>query len=97
MDGNLTKRQLQAVLEKDKNVLVSASAGSGKTHVMIERIINLILNEGVNVENILAVTYTKLAASEMKQKLVKAIIKQLNDGIDVARMKRALLEIPTTK
>ena len=95
MDGNLTKRQLQAVLEKDKNVLVSASAGSGKTHVMIERIINLILNEGVNVENILAVTYTKLAASEMKQKLVKAIIKQLNDGIDVARMKRALLEIPT--
>ena len=95
MDKNLTPKQRQAVLETGKNVLVSASAGSGKTHVMIERIINLIISEGVNVENILAVTYTKLAASEMKQKLVKAVIKQINEGKDVARMKRALSEIPT--
>ena len=62
---------------------------------MIERIINLIINEGVGVENILAVTYTNLAASEMKQKLVKAVIKEINKGKDVERMKQTLAEIPT--
>ena len=95
MDENLTPRQREAVLAKGKNILVSASAGSGKTHVMIERIINLIINEGIGVENILAVTYTNLAASEMKQKLVKAVIEQINKGKDVERMKQTLAEIPT--
>jgi len=95
MDNNLTPKQRQAVVEKGKNILVSASAGSGKTHVMIERIINLIISEGVEVENVLAVTYTKLAASEMKQKLIKAVIKQISLGVDEARMKKTLAEIPS--
>lgn len=96
MESNkLTPNQEKAITSSGKNILVSASAGSGKTFVMIERIIRLILEEGVGVENILAVTFTKLAASEMKQKLVKAVTENINKGKDVARLKRTLAEIPT--
>ena len=95
MATNMTEAQKRAILSSGKNVLVSASAGSGKTFVMIERIIRLILDENVDVSNILAVTFTKLAASEMKQKLVKAVIGKINEGKDVERMRKTLAEIPT--
>ncbi|MBR2336493.1 MAG: UvrD-helicase domain-containing protein [Clostridia bacterium] len=95
MATNMTDAQRRAIQSSGKNVLVSASAGAGKTYVMIERIIRLILEEGVDVSNVLAVTFTKLAASEMKQKLVKAVIKKINEGKDVARMRKTLAEIPT--
>ena len=54
--------QQQILLEKNKNQLVSAGAGSGKTTVMIEKLSNMIINEGVSVENLLVVTFTVLAA-----------------------------------
>ena len=95
MATNMTEAQKRAVESLGKNVLVSASAGSGKTFVMIERIIRLILEENVDVSNVLAVTYTKLAASEMKQKLVKAVIGRINEGKDIERMRKTLAEIPT--
>ena len=95
MANELTKNQIDAVTKTGKNILVSASAGSGKTFVMIERIIRLILEENVEVSNVLAVTYTNLAASEMKQKLVRAVINRINEGKDVARMRKTLAEIPT--
>lgn len=95
MATKMTDAQLQAVSSSGKNVLVSASAGSGKTFVMIERIIRLITEENVDVSNVLAVTYTRLAASEMKQKLVKAVIRKINEGKDVERMRKTLAEIPT--
>ena len=74
----LTKRQKEAVEHGKGNALVSASAGSGKTHVVIERIIRLIIDEGVPVKNILAVTFTKLAAEEMKEKLKRALTKKIS-------------------
>ncbi len=95
MANNMTESQKRAVLSSGKNVLVSASAGSGKTFVMIERIIRLILEEGVDVSNVLAVTFTKLAASEMKRKMVKAVIQRINEGKDVERMRKTLSDIPT--
>ena len=90
-----TKNQNKAILADGKNILVSASAGSGKTFVMIERIIRLITEEGVDVSSILAVTYTNLAASEMKQKLIKAVLKRIGEGKDVEQMRKTLAEIPT--
>ena len=56
-----------------KNQLVSAGAGSGKTTVMIEKISNLLINDNVDVENILVVTFTVLAAQEMKERLIKKL------------------------
>ena len=59
------------------NALVSASAGSGKTAVMIERIMQLVINGEAEVSEILATTFTNLAASQIKEKLSKAIKKEL--------------------
>ena len=58
---------------KKKNQLVSAGAGSGKTTVMIEKISNLLLKDNVNIDNLLVVTFTVLAAQEMKERLIKKI------------------------
>lgn len=73
---NLTPMQRKAVEHVKGNALVSASAGSGKTRVVIDRIIRLITEEGVKVNEILAVTFTKLAAEEMKDKLKNALTKK---------------------
>ncbi|MBQ8291358.1 MAG: UvrD-helicase domain-containing protein [Clostridia bacterium] len=73
---NFTEEQIKAI-ESVGRTIVSASAGSGKTTVMIERIIRLI-EKGEKVSGILAVTFTKKAAAQMKEKLCKAIIKTIN-------------------
>ncbi len=84
-----TDEQLRAI-EAQGKVIVSASAGSGKTTVMIEKIIRLITS-GVGVEEILAVTFTKKAAAQMKEKLSKALIEEINKP-DVSLEKRAMLK-----
>ena len=61
----LTKQQQEVINHGSGNILVSASAGSGKTHTMIERVIRLITEENVNVSEILCVTFTEAAAFEM--------------------------------
>ena len=65
----LKKEQLEAITFEQGNILVSASAGSGKTFVMIERLIRLVKEGKAQINEILAVTYTEAAASEMKEKL----------------------------
>ncbi len=72
----------QAIIEsRDKNVLVSASAGSGKTTVMIQRIIDLVLDkkERMPISKFLIVTFTKASASDMKRKLVEAFLEHQDD------------------
>ena len=73
---DLNEKQQEAVFAPDGPVLVIAGAGSGKTTVMIEKIIRLI-KDGANVGEILAVTFTKKAASQMKEKLCKALIEEM--------------------
>lgn len=69
----MTEKQQQAIDFDKGNLLVSASAGSGKTCVMVNRILRLILDGKANVDEILCVTFTVLAATEMKQKIASAI------------------------
>ena len=64
-------------IDAQGKVIVSASAGSGKTTVMIEKIIRQITS-GVGVDEILAVTFTNKAAASMKEKLCRAIIEEIN-------------------
>lgn len=76
-----TKEQ-QAIFNcHDKNILVSASAGSGKTTVMIQKIINLVLkeNDRTPISNFLVVTFTKASAVDMKAKLIDAFSKHQDD------------------
>ena len=70
------------VVEHDSgNILVSASAGSGKTHTMIERTIGLILDKKASVNQILAVTFTEAAAAQMREKLRSKLSEKItNDG-----------------
>ncbi len=75
-----TKEQLQAINHDRGNILVSASAGSGKTFVMIERLIRLIAEGKAGIKDILAVTFTEAAASEMKEKLKKALTEKIGEG-----------------
>lgn len=84
-----TKEQIAAI-ESTGKTLVSASAGSGKTTVMIEKIIRFI-KAGGNVSEILAVTFTKKAAAQMKEKLSKALIEAINES-DVTSERRAFLK-----
>ncbi len=74
-----TAEQLSAIETKGKNILVAAAAGSGKTAVLVERIINKIINEKVNINELLIVTFTNAAASEMRERILEAIYKKLEE------------------
>lgn len=69
---NWTKEQSLAIYESGKNIIVSAGAGSGKTAVLSERVLKKIEN-GVDIDRLLILTFTKAAASEMKNRIRKKI------------------------
>jgi len=75
-----TKEQKQAIYEKGSNILVAAAAGSGKTAVLVERIINKIINENVDIDRLLVVTFTNAAASEMRERVLNAIYKRIEEN-----------------
>ena len=75
-----TKEQYQAITEKGENILVAAAAGSGKTAVLVERIIQKIINDKIDVDKILVVTFTNAAASEMRERILEAIYKKLDEN-----------------
>jgi recombination helicase AddA, Firmicutes type len=72
-----TKEQQEAIELRDKNILVSAAAGSGKTAVLVERIKQLILKDQIPLHQMLVVTFSNAAASEMREKIVDAISKEM--------------------
>ena len=74
-----TKQQQKVIDLRNRNILVSAAAGSGKTAVLVERIIQKITDEQspVDVDRLLIVTFTEAAAAEMKDRIREAIEKKL--------------------
>lgn len=78
-----------------KNQLVSAGAGSGKTTVMIEKISNLILLDNVPVESLLVVTFTVLAAEEMRLRLIEKLNNELSIAVDKERILDIIEKIKT--
>ena len=77
---NLKPEQRSAIMHDGGNILVSASAGSGKTFVMIQRLIRLVQEGKANLNEILAVTFTESAALDMKEKLKKALKESIIGG-----------------
>lgn len=76
---NWSSKQENTINLINGDLLVSASAGSGKTAVLVERVINLILNYGVNIDEILIITFTNAAAAEMSERILNSIENRIND------------------
>ena len=88
-----TNEQQSVIDARNCNILVSAAAGSGKTAVLVERIIQLITNpndnaEPLDIDHLLVVTFTRAAASQMKDKISAAIAKRLQQEPDNAHLQK---------
>lgn len=90
-DVKWTAEQKIAIEEKGENILVAAAAGSGKTAVLVERIINKIINDKIDIDKILVVTFTKAAASEMKGRVLDAIYKKIEDMPDNKHLQKQVM------
>lgn len=75
-----TKEQSRAINDRHRDILVSASAGSGKTAVLVDRVISLLKeNRHLNIDEMLLVTFTKEAAKNMKDRIRQRLIQDSND------------------
>ncbi|MCH4208285.1 MAG: UvrD-helicase domain-containing protein [Solobacterium sp.] len=79
---NMDPQQLDAVNSCGKNILVSASAGAGKTRVLVERLIKRCIKDRIPLDRILAVTFTQAAAGEMKNRTAARLMEELRDVKD---------------
>ena len=81
MGVSWTREQQQVIDLRKRNILVSAAAGSGKTAVLVERIIKMI-TEGehpVDIDRLLVVTFTNAAAAEMRERIGAAILAKMRE------------------
>lgn len=84
MGMSWTPEQRQVIELRDRNILVSAAAGSGKTAVLVERILSMVTDERrpMDIDRLLIVTFTRAAAGEMRERLRTAIEKRLAKNPD---------------
>ena len=87
---HFTPEQQKVIDLRNKNILVSAAAGSGKTAVLVERILGLILDEKnpVDIDRLLIVTFTNAAAGEMRERIGNAIESRLQEQPDNVHLQR---------
>jgi ATP-dependent helicase/nuclease subunit A len=90
-----SKAQLKAITTYDKNLLVAAAAGSGKTSVLVERIIQRLLRGSCNIDEILVVTFTNAAAAEMRERIALAIDVELKKNPQSSHLERQLVLLNT--
>ncbi len=92
MTPQLTEQQLAAVQSRDVEVLCEAGAGSGKTEVLVRRCLEAILDDGVELSSVLAITFTDRAAAELRERLRVGLEKAAEsaDDAEKARELRAL-------
>ena len=81
-DKSLNDEQNLAVYSRGSSILVSAPAGSGKTKILVNRIMSLIEDDHINVNELLVLTFTKAAAIEMKQRLIEALDQRIQNSQD---------------
>ena len=91
MANKWTNEQLSAITQKGNNILVAAAAGSGKTTVLVERIIRKIINDNVDIDKILVVTFTNAAASEMRERILTALYKQIDEDPLNQRLRKQIV------
>lgn len=94
-----TDEQLSAINTRDKTLLVSAAAGSGKTATLTERIIRSLTDPSspMNIDSILVVTFTNAAASELRAKISTALTEAVEKNPEDKHLKRQLYLLPSAK
>ncbi len=94
-----TDEQLSAIETRDRSLLVSAAAGSGKTATLTERIIRSLTDSEnpVDIDSLLVVTFTKAAASELSAKLSAALADAVRNNPQNKRLERQLFMLPAAK
>lgn len=87
-----TDKQLDVINTRNRNILVSAAAGSGKTAVLVERIIKIITDKEhpVDIDRLLVVTFTRAAASEMKERIREALEKKAEENPEDSNVQKQL-------
>lgn len=85
-----TPEQEKVIKLHNRNILVSAAAGSGKTAVLVERIVQMICNEDnpVDIDRLLVVTFTNAAAAEMRERISQAIAARLEENPESVHLQR---------
>lgn len=91
MAVNWTKEQKKAIETSGCNLLVAAAAGSGKTAVLVERIVNLVADGKIEVDELLVTTFTEAAAKKMKQEIADEMKKRLEQRPGDKRLARQLV------
>ena len=89
-----TEEQKAVIAHREGNLLVSAAAGSGKTAVLVEHVLSLILEENTSLSSLILMTFTEAAAEEMKERIKKRLEEHLQKGYD-KRILREIALLPT--
>src|SRR5690606_10528202 len=91
-DATWTDEQWQAIWAKGQDMLVSAAAGSGKTAVLINRMIEKVLDEKepISVDELLVVTFTNASAAEMRHRMSKALEKAVAQNPESKHLRQQL-------
>ena len=89
-----TEEQKAVIAHREGNLLVSAAAGSGKTAVLVEHVLSLILEENASLSSLVLMTFTEAAAEEMKERIKKRLEEHLQMGYD-KRILREIALLPT--
>ena len=89
-----TDEQRAAIEARGGHLLVSAAAGSGKTAVLVERIIRLVTEDGVDIDRLLVVTFTEAAAGEMRDRIMQALEARLAANPHSGHLLRQLMLLP---
>ena len=94
-----TEEQKQVISLRDRNILVSAAAGSGKTAVLVQRILSKILDKKnpVDIDRMLIMTFTRAAAGEMKERILRALEEALYEEPENEHLQRQMTLIHTAQ
>ena len=84
----LTDEQKKIVDDRGGELLVSAAAGSGKTRVLVERLLDRVTREGLDLDRFLVITYTKAAAAELRGRIVEELSARLAERPTDAHLRR---------
>ena len=77
---DLTEAQRRAVDHRGGAMLISAGAGSGKTRVLVERLMDRICRDGLDIDRFLIITYTRAAAAELRSRILSALAERLREN-----------------